>query len=636
MPLSRSDVPARKLLWRLLLLGFEYRWPALGLVSLQLLLVTLSLSALGLTGLGIDYIRHLLEPSSTAPQWPGGWQPPEGWAPLRVLACLSASVFLLALVTASLRFAAAVASASFSQRMLIRVRTDVYEKLQRLSFHFYDAGETSSIINRAAGDANAVRGFIDGVLIRLITVGLTLSVYLVYMLQVHVPLTLVCLASTPLLWWGGTVFSRIVQPAYCRASELGDAMVRILVESIQGIHVIKGFASQPQQIARFRDATQQIRQQKEAIFWKISSFQPLMGLVTQANMLILIVYGGMLVIRGELQLGAGLFVFANLLQEFAAQVSQIVNIANTVQSSVVSARRVFEVLDAPLQICQPAGAIRLNGARGGVQFDGVHFAYRPGQPVQQDLSFQVAPGRCLAITGETGSGKSTLLSLIMRFYDVDQGSILVDGHDVRRLDLDDLRRNAGIVFQDSFLFSNTVAANIAFGHPGASFEQVQRAARIAAADDFIAAMPDGYESIVGEYGSNLSGGQRQRLALARALLMDPPLLLLDDVTASVDSETEHEIREALLSAMRGRTTVLVSNRLSALRRADRILVLAEGRISAEGTHEELLRDSAYYRHLAELQYADAADQLEPAAPIAAPSDALGAAEAAGRGVGDPA
>jgi ATP-binding cassette subfamily B protein len=453
-----------------------------------------------------------------------------------------------------------------------------------------------------------VRTFVDGVIIKVLAVLLTLLVYLAYMLKVHVTLTAACLLTTPLLWCGAVIFSRIVQPVYRRSAELGDHMVRTLVENVQGVHVIKGFARQQQEVAKFRQATDEIRQQKNAIFWMVSIYQPCMGVLTQVNLLILLGYGGYLVVRGEMFLGAGLFVFANLLHEFAAQVSQITNIANTVQSSLTAARRVFEVLDAPVHISSPPGAVRLRQARGAIHFDHVCFQYAPGEPVLSDVCFSAKPGECLGIVGETGAGKTTLLSLLARFYDVTFGAILVDGIDVRDLDLDDLRRAIGIVFQEPFLFSNTVAANIAFGHPDATPQAIERAARIAAADELIAELPDGYQTMVGEYGSNLSGGQRQRLAIARALLLDPPILLLDDATASVDPETEHEIQQAIDSAMQGRTTLLVSSRLSALRRSDRILVLHRGRLIQSGTHEDLIGAGGYYRRLAELQFADLAVQ----------------------------
>lgn len=598
-----------RLLKRLIAISMEYRWPCAAMVLLNFALVALALGGLGMTGVGIDYVRHQVDPSSAPPHWPFGYEPHSDAAPFHVVCGIAGAILALALISAGLRYAAALASAALSQRVLIRMRTDVYDKLQRLSFRFYDAGESSSIINRAAGDANAVRNFIDGVMIKVLTVALTLAVYLVYMVRMHPWLTLVCLATTPLLWVGAAVFSRVVQPAYRVAGQLGDELIRTLVENVQGAHVVKGFAREPDEITRFAAITARIRRHKESIFWKVSTFQPLMGLVTQINMLILIGYGGALVVRGELALGTGLYVFANLLHEFANQVGQITNIANTIQSSLVSAERVFEVIDAPVEIASLPGAIRLPRAHGSLRFEKVDFKYQPGQPVLEDVSFTVVPGERIGITGETGAGKSTLLSLAMRFYDVCGGCVLVDGHDVRRLDLDDLRRNIGLVFQESFLFSHTVAANIAFGRPDATRADVERAARLASAHEFIVDLPRGYDTIIGEYGANLSGGQRQRLALARALLLDPPFLLLDDATASVDPETEHEIEQAVQQAMRGRTTLVVSNRIATLRRTDRIVVLQQGRVTAVGTHADLLRDSPYYRHLAELQFAETATNV---------------------------
>lgn len=608
-PRQPSRASRTYLLRRLIGLGLRYRRACAAMVSLQALLVAMTLAGLGLTGQGIDFVRSRLDPSTPSPVWPLGIAPPSTWSPLTTIVAIAAAVLLVALLNASLRYAAAIATASLTQRILVQLRSDVYAKLQRLSFQFFDANASSSIINRAAADVNAVRMFVDGVLVRVLTTALTLAVYLVYMLNVHVPLTLACLATSPLLWVGAVLFSRSVQPSYRRASELGDDMVLTLVENVQGIHVVKGFGREPEQIAQFARANTRIRNQKESIFWKISTFQPLMGALTQFNMLVLLGYGGYLVVHNEVRLGAGLFVFANLLHEFANQVSQITNIANTIQASLIGAERVFEVLDTPVQITSPESPLPLDRARGSLSVEHVRFEYFPGRPVLQDVSFEVPAGSLLALTGETGAGKSTVLSLLMRFYDPTAGRVLVDGVDVRRYDVDALRRNMGIVFQDSFLFSNTVAANIAFGHPDASQDRIERAARLAAAAEFIDDMPDRYDTMVGEYGANLSGGQRQRLALARALLLDPPILLLDDATASIDPETEHEIQAALDGAARGRTTVVASNRISTLRRADQILVMQAGRIIARGTHDELLRTSPYYRRLAALQFGDQLDEV---------------------------
>jgi len=586
---------------RLLGLAFEYRRECAGVLGLQTVLVLLTLGTLGLTGLGIDYLSWCVNGTGRPPAWPLGLEPPPHWSPRLVLAVLASTVVCAALLTAFLKFLSATASAALSQKILIRLRTDLYTRLQLLSLRFHDAGVRSSLINRAGSDANQVRQFVDGVALRVLTVVLTLGVYLLWMLRVHVGLTLACLASTPLLWLSACGFSRVVQPAYRRAGELSDDLIRLLVENIQGVQVVKGFAREQQQAEQFEAATRRIQDQRNSIFRSLSIFQPAMGMLTQLNLLVLIGYGGRLVIRGELSAGAGLFVFAGLLQEFAAQVAHITNIANSIQASLASADRVFEVLDAPVEITSAANAKRIRALECGIDLDGVSFEYVPGRPVLREVSLSIRAGECIGITGPVGSGKSTLLSLLKRFHDPTSGRILFDGCDLRQLHLEDIRKASGIVFQDSFLFTNSIGANIAFGRPEATAEEIGAAARTAAAEEFISRLPDGFETLVGEHGCGLSGGQKQRLALARALLIHPSLLLLDDAASAVDPETEQEIRSAMERVMRGCTSLVVSGRISTLRRTDRIVVLSEGCIEAVGTHSELLRRSPWYRQLNELQ-----------------------------------
>jgi len=331
------------------------------------------------------------------------------------------------------------------------------------------------------------------------------------------------------------------------------------------------------------------------------------GFLTRINMMVLLGYGGWLVAQGRLPLGAGLVVFAGLLEQFSGQVNNVATIVNSVQQSLIGARRVFEILDAPIEVKSAPDALRRPRLAGAVTFENVSFAYDGADAVVRDINLDVRPGQCIAILGATGAGKSVLMSLIPRFFDPTAGRVLLDGVDVRRLHLDDVRRNIGLVFQESFLFSNTVAANIAFGHPNATRDQVEQAARIAAAHDFITALPQGYDTVLGESGNSLSGGQRQRLAIARAVLLQPPILLLDDPTAAIDSETEHEIFEALDRAIAGRTTFIVAHRLSTLRRADLILVMEDGRIVQRGTHEELMGQPGPYLRVANLQLVDPRD-----------------------------
>ncbi|MBL8826075.1 MAG: ABC transporter ATP-binding protein [Planctomycetaceae bacterium] len=588
----------------MLRLAWQFRAGSLKVLVQQVLLVLASLAVLGLTGLGIDYIRHRVDTASPPPTFPLDWQPPVSWSPLAVVALIAAGIQAVAIVNMVLRYRAAITVARLTQQIVVQLRTDVYDKLQRLSFRFYDRHESGSIINRVTADVQAVRMFVDGVIIQVLVTLISLGVYLVYMCRLHVGLTLACLATTPLLWILTARCSRVLRPMYKRNRELADRMIRTLSENVQGAQVVKGFGREPEEIEKFHTATRNVREGKQAVFHRLSVFQPVMGGLTQLNMLVLIGYGGWLVTQDRLPLGEGLFVFANLLHQFANQIGNLANISNSIQASITGAQRVFEVLDAQVDVDSPAKPVPMPKIAGRITFEHVTFGYQPEHLALEDVTFDIAPGECVAIVGATGAGKSTLLSLVPRFYDPDQGRVLIDGVDARQLDLFELRRQIGIVFQESFLFSHTVAANIAFGAPDATDEQITSAAQIAAAHEFVAALSEGYETVIGEYGSNLSGGQRQRLAIARAVLLEPPILLLDDATTAIDPETEHEIMIAMERAMRGRTTLVVAHRLSTLRQADRVVVLERGRVVQIGTHAELMQQPGHYRDNALLQMHD--------------------------------
>ena len=593
------------LIKRLLGLSWRYKGGCIKVMALQILLLAIGLGGLGFTGIGIDFIRHQIQPDAPMPHWPFHLAPPADWPAMGTIGFIAAAIFTLALVRAWLNFFFSVQISQLVQgQIVVDLRAQVYNKLQRLSFRFFDDNASGSIINRVTRDVQSTRLFIDGVLMQSIVMALSLFVFVAYMASIHLPLTLACLATTPLLWIMTATFSRIVRPAYIKNRELYDHMILVLSESVQGIPVIKGFAREPESTARFQEANRTVCNHNLWIFSRMSRFVPSIGFVTQANLIILLAYGGYLVIRGALPLGAGLIVFAGLLQQFSGQVANISNLANSVQESLSGARRVFEILDTPAEIRNADGAVPLTALRGGVRFDHVSFGYEPADLVLNDVSFDVQPGQCVAILGATGSGKSTLMSLIPRFYDPLKGRVLIDSMEARTLDVDSLRRRVGIVFQDNFLFSNTIAANIAFGSPDATDEQIERAARIASAHGFITALPAGYNTILGEGGSNLSGGQRQRIAIARAILLEPSILLLDDPTAAIDPETEQDIMEAMNNAMKDRTTFVVAHRLSTLRRAALIMVLERGRIVQMGTHAELMKAPGPYRDVALLQVVD--------------------------------
>lgn len=602
---EESRYSTGELVRRLLAIAWKFRGDCLLSIVLSLALLLLGLAGLQLLGVTVDVIRHALDPTQRVPQYPLGWTPPAAWSPLTVVAALSLAIVAQAVLRAFLTYEYNMVTARLAQAKIVpNLRDRIYDRLQRLSFRFFDAHGSSSIFNRVTGDVQNTRLFVDGVVLQGLNMVLTLTAYFAFMWRIHAALTVACLSVTVGLWWVTHYYSGRLRPAYLKNRELFDHLVQLFTDSVRGMQTIKGFAAEPHQIRRFEELNDAVSAQQKRIFLDLSVFTPATQFLSQLSLVILFAYGGWLYVQGQIPLGSGLVVFAGLLQQFNGQVANITTIANSVQQSFTAARRVFEVLDTPSEVENRPGALALSPIGGRVRFENVTFGYSPGTDVLHNISFDVRPGQVVGIFGLTGAGKTSLLSLIPRFYDPQWGRILVDGHDLQELDLDTYRRQIGIVYQESFLFSNTVAANIAFGNPHASQDRIERAARLASAHEFVQALPQGYETVLGESGVDLSGGQRQRLALARALLLEPPILLLDDPTASVDPKTEQEIVSALRLAMAGRTTFVVANRLSLLMRADLILVLDKGHLRNIGTHEELVRLAGPYGETASLQLLD--------------------------------
>jgi ATP-binding cassette subfamily B protein len=593
------------LIRRLLALAWQFRADCLWSVVLSLILLLFGIAGLKLLGLVIDVIRHVLDPSLPLPLYPFGWRPPATWSALQTVTAIAVTIMVLATVRAVLTYIYNMITARLTQGEIVpTLRSQLYAKLQRLSFSFFDVHGSNSIFNRVTGDVQNTRLFVDGVLLQGVNMILTLVAYAFFMWRIQPSLTLACLSVTLPLWWLAQFYSARLRPGYLRNRELTDNMILLFSESVRGMQTVKGFAAESHQVRRFEAANDTVSAQQRRIFWDLSLFTPGTQMLSQLSLVILFAYGGWLYVQGKIPLGSGLVVFAGLLQQFTGQVATISTIANSVQQSLAAARRVFEVLDTPVEVQSRPDALQPGRLTGQLTFEKVSFGYAATKPVLKEISFKARAGQVVGIFGMTGSGKSSLLGLIPRFYDPQVGRILADGQDLRDLDLDAFRRQIGIVYQESFLFSNTVAANIAFGHPQATMEQIERAARIASAHDFIIALPHGYETVLGEAGVDLSGGQRQRLALARALILQPPILILDDPTASVDAKTENEIVSALREAMMGRTTFVVSSRVNLLRRADLILVLEDGRLTQSGTHEALIHQPGPYHETALLQIMD--------------------------------
>ncbi|HEX3698832.1 MAG TPA: ABC transporter ATP-binding protein [Polyangia bacterium] len=572
-------------LWRL---AWSYRRECLSALGLQVALLLLGMAGLALGGLSIDVVRHTLDANAPAPRWPLGLRPPAGTSPILVVALLGGLALIAAGMRAFFNYHYAVGVNRLVQGEIVpTLRSQVYAKMQRLAFRFFDANASGALLNRTTSDVQAVRSFVDAVLIQSLIMLLSLGLYLGYMLRHNVALTLSCLASTPFLIAVTMFFSRRVQPAYAVNRAQMDDLVLRMSESIQGMAVVRRFAAEEILEADLNRRNRKVRDGQQKIFQQISLFSPTIGLLTHVNIIVLMAYGGTLVFRQALSLG-DLVVFAGLLQQFSTQVTNMATVINTLQESLIGARRVFEVLDAPIEIESPPAPQALPAMAGAVHFDNVTFAYGQGRRAALEaIDLDVRPGTCVALLGAAGSGKSTLLSLIPRFHDPTNGCVRVDGIDLRALDIDQLRRQIGVVFQDSFLFSHTIAANIAFGQPDAPREAVERAACTAGADGFVRALPQGYDTVLSEAGANLSGGQRQRLAMARALLRQPRILLMDDPTAAVDAETARDIWAALSVTMSGRTTFVATHAPPLLQRADIILILDGGRIVERGTYAEL-------------------------------------------------
>lgn len=590
-----------RLLRRLLALSFHYRRECITVFAFQIVLLALGITGLGLSGVAIDVVQAALSAGAPAPHWPLGVLPPTTWSPRQVLLAISALVLAMAVTRGALNYWYSIAVGELIHLKLVpELRTRVFDKLQRLSFRFFDENASGSIINRVTGDVQSVRSFVDGVLLQGAIMLLSLAVYVVYMARTHATLTLACLCLTPVLWFATSRFGRWAQPAYARNRDLVDDMVLAMSEGIHGIQVTKVFGREPAEYQRFVEKNRAVRDQQQRIFLNVSRFSPGVQFITEVNIAILLFYGGWLVFQHSMTLG-DLIVFAGLLQQFSSQVASMAGIINTLQQSLIGARRVFEVLDAPLGVETPKEPVALPVVHGAIRFENVTFNYGEGAAALQHVDLEVPAGQFLAIMGATGSGKSTLLELVPRFHDATAGRVLIDGIDVRKLSLDALRRSIGLVFQESLLFKSRIADNIAFGNPQAPLEQIVRAAKLAGAHSFIEALPKGYDTVLEEGAVNLSGGQRQRLAIARALILEPPILLLDDPTTAIDPETEHEVLEAMSLATVGRTTLIVANRLATLRRAHRIVVLAEGQVVEQGTHDELMERRGVYYTAAALQ-----------------------------------
>ena len=476
------------------------------------------------------------------------------------------------------------------------LRDRVFAHLQQLSFGYFDRMPVGQLMSRATSDLQTVRFFLGYGLIFLFMHAFTLVFVTVVLLFINVPLTLLALLMGPALVLVAARASKRSHPVLVDVQQKVADVTQMAEESLAGIRVVKAFGQETAQDERFGLRAQAAFTRSMDAARLQSFYQSLMGFLPVLGVAVVIAVGGVMTINGVLTLGefVQFYLYLAILTWPFRSIGMLIGSA---QRAAASGQRVFEILDTEPQVPEPAHPVPLPAGGGHVRLEGVTFGYEPDRPVLRDLDLDIPAGRTVAIIGPTGSGKSTITQLIPRFYDPQQGRVEVDGADVRDVALDDIRRTVGMVTQDPFLFSDTVRANICFGRPEATDAEVERAARMAQADTFIRALPEGYDTVVGERGFTLSGGQRQRVAIARAILVDPRILVLDEATASVDASTEREISRALANVMEGRTTIIIAHRLSTISLADEIVLIDDGRVAARGEHEALYAESALYREI---------------------------------------
>ncbi len=503
------------------------------------------------------------------------------------------------------------------QRVIFDVRGALYDHLQSQSMSFYDANQTGQLMSRVTNDVSQVQFFLTQGLSRLVTTFITIAANLAVMFWLDWHLTLISLVVVPLILWFQK-YSVKVWPLFRKRQELQASLNVVIQENVAGIKLVKAYGREEFEADRFNAVNEEMRSVALQSWRVFGVTGPGQEFATYLSAIIIITVGGLRVMEGHLTIGDLSAFYAYVLTMFAP-VRFLVFINQMALNALASGERIFEILDTPLDVMDRPGAVRLEHVSGSVTMENVSFAYGKGAPLLRDISIDVPPGKTLALVGPSGSGKTTLVNLIPRFYDPTTGTVQIDGHDVRDIQVEALRAQMGMVMQETFLFNASIRENIAYGRADASIEEIEAAARAANAHPFISEMPNGYDTEIGERGTRLSGGQRQRLAIARAILVDPRILILDEATSSVDNQTDYLIRQALDSLMEGRTTIVIAHRLSTVQRAHQIAVMESGRITARGTHAELLRSSPLYAHLADIQFqlaTEASASAGPATPVA--------------------
>ena len=517
------------------------------------------------------------------------------WLPWLVLSLAGA-----AMLRSVVNIYVARLSSLIGTRITTDVRQQLFAKLEQMSIDYYDRMEVGRLMNRCISDVEALQGFVNqlaqGFLINMLMIG-SIGVMLFYL---DSQLALYVLIPVPFVVGGTVYFYKRIYPRYYKLSDTQSKLSSTINSTLSGIRLVKAFAQEAREAERFTQTNNDLRDSRRHVDMSVGTFSPIMAYVFGLGGLVIWFVGGQNVLSDRITLGT-LMAFLGYLGMFYGPLSSLTQFSNWLTSFMTASQRVFEILDVDPGIHDNPDAKPLNRIEGEIEFSGVSFGYDPYNPVIHDVSFKIRPGEMIGIVGRSGSGKSTLINLLCRFYDVQEGGVKIDGHDVRDIRRQDIRRHIGLVLQEPFLFRASITDNIAYGRPDAKLEDIINAAKAANAHDFIMRQPAGYDTILGEQGAGLSGGERQRVSIARALLCDPAILILDEATSSVDTESEQQIQNALAILCKNRTTIAIAHRLSTLRDSDRILVIDNGRLAEEGSHHELMDYEGIYHRLVKIQ-----------------------------------
>ncbi|HGJ64250.1 TPA: ABC transporter ATP-binding protein [bacterium] len=519
-----------------------------------------------------------------------------------LLVILSLSIVGFTILTAAFQFLQEYILQYASQKAIYDIRNKMYDHLQRLPFSFYDKSQTGQLIARATGDIDALRRFYSFGMLNFISSILMFFAVLVICLIKNWALALIALSTMPLLAYAGIRFGGKIGPRFWIVRQRFADLTTAIQENITGVRVVKTFVREEYEINKFSGYARNVLQTNLEITKLWATFFPVMEFISGLGTITVLWYGGWQIMKGQLTLGQ--FIAFNMyLMQLMWPMRMLGFIINVSKEAIASGQRIFEILDTESEVKESPNAKPLPTIEGYISFDNVSFKYENNDElVLKNFTLEVKPGESVAILGATGSGKSTLINLIPRFYDPTSGKITIDGIDIRDVTIESLRQQIGIVLQETFLFGMSLKENISYGKTGATMEEIINSAKAANIHNFIETLPNGYDTEVGERGVTLSGGEKQRVAIARALLMNPKILILDDSTSSVDTETEHLIQNALATLMQNRTTFIIAQRLSTIKRADKIIVLENGEIVEQGRHEDLLEKGGIYSEIYRMQF----------------------------------